>query len=388
MKKIGKHIFLAVSLVLGHTSFGQEDKEEKNWWLRGYVKDLVTTNIADDSVTFDNLLHNRLNFKWFPKDNLNIHLQVRNRLFWGETVKAIPQYGDLVDVNNDYADLSVMTGRKSLLVHSMIDRAFVEWYNTDWEVRLGRQRINWGINLVWNPNDLFNAYSFFDFDYEERPGSDAIRIKRYMGVASSFEIASNVAEDFDNLVMAGMWKWNKWNYDFQLITGKAQDDIAVGAGWAGSIKNSGFKGEVTYFAPYTSTGSESLLITLAIDHSFESSFYINGSFLYSSGAPVNPGFQQNVNLFSQERLTAKTLSPFRYATFIQTSYSFHPLINGGLSTIYYPGDRDALFINPTVSVSLKPNLDLDVISQVYFDKILNNYGAQARLIFVRLKWSF
>lgn len=388
MQRIGKHIFLATILFASHIGFGQDEEEKKQWQLRGYIKDLITTNVANDSVSFDNLLHNRLNFKWFPNDNLNIHLQIRNRLFWGETVKAIPNYGELVDVNNDFVDLSVVSGKNSLLFHSMIDRAFVEWYNNDWEVRVGRQRINWGINLVWNPNDLFNAYSFFDFDYEERPGSDAVRIKRYMGAASSLEVASNVAEDIDDLVAAGMWKWNKWNYDFQLLAGKAHEDIAIGIGWAGNIKNSGFKGELTYFTPYVSSGSESLLITLAVDHSFESSFYINGSVLYNNGVPANPGFQKNVNLFSQERLTAKSLSPFRYATFIQTSYSFHPLINGGLSTIYYPSKRDALFINPSISASLKSNLDLDVISQLYFDKIFNNYGAQAKLIFVRIKWSF
>ena len=34
----------------------------------------------------------------------------------------------------------------------------------------GRQRINWGQTFVWNVNDVFNAYSYFDFDYKERPG--------------------------------------------------------------------------------------------------------------------------------------------------------------------------------------------------------------------------
>ncbi len=366
---------------------GQEE-EEKKWWIRGYVKDLLSANISDDSVTFDNLIHNRLNFKWFPSNQINIKVELRNRLFWGETVKFVPQYGELVDVNNDHFDLSVMEGRNSILFHSMIDRAFIEWYKNDWEVRLGRQRINWGINVVWNPNDLFNAYSFFDFDYEERPGSDAILIKRYMGVASSIELASNVADDFDEMVIAGKWGWNKWNYDFQLLVGKAREDVTLGFGWAGNIQDAGFKGEVTYFSPYTGNGEKEILASMGLDYSFESSLYLNGSFLINSAAPVTPDFQESINLFSTDRLTAKDLSPFRYASFLQTSYSFHPLINGGVATIYYPSKRDALFINPSVTISLKPNLDLDVISQLYFDKFFDEYKAQARLIFVRMKWSF
>ncbi|MCG8318265.1 MAG: hypothetical protein MI921_02070 [Cytophagales bacterium] len=42
---------------------------------------------------------------------------------------------------------------------------------------IGKHRINWGKSYVWNPNDVFNAYSFFDFDYEERRGTDALLIK-------------------------------------------------------------------------------------------------------------------------------------------------------------------------------------------------------------------
>ena len=58
-----------------------------------------------------------------------------------------------------------------------------------WELTLGRQRINWGVNLAFNPNDLFNAYSLIDFDYQERPGSDAIRFQYFTNELSSFETA-------------------------------------------------------------------------------------------------------------------------------------------------------------------------------------------------------
>lgn len=382
-----KKLLIIVLFLLAYRLCWAQEEKEKKWWIRGYVKDLVSVSI-NDSTTFDNLIHNRLNFRWFPNDRLNVKLELRNRLFWGETVKHLPNYGDLVDVNNDYFDLSAMAGEGSVLGHTMIDRAYLEWYKGDWEVRLGRQRINWGINVVWNPNDLFNAYSFFDFDYEERPGSDAVRIKKYTGVASSLELASNVADEFDEVVIAGKWGWNKWNYDFQLLAGKARKDLTVGIGWAGNLKDAGFKGEITYFTPYAGDDDEALLASIGIDRSFESSFYINGSLLVNSAAPVTPNFQKNINLFNTDRLTAKDLSPFRYATFLQISYRLHPLINGGIATIYYPSKRDALFINPSVTFSVKQNLDLDMISQIYFDKFNEKYKAQARLIFLRAKWSF
>jgi hypothetical protein len=361
---------------------------DKNWSISGYVKDLVTINVADDSTLVDNLVHNRLNFSWDPNEAFNVQIEVRNRLFFGDLVSSIPNYGKLVDVNNDYLDLSYYTPEnKDWLFHTMIDRAYVEWVNEKWEARIGRQRINWGVNLVWNPNDIFNSYSFFDFDYEERPGSDALRIKRYISFASSMELAVSVDEDFDKTVMAGMYKFNTNSYDIQLFVGKAREDLAAGLGWAGNLGDAGLKGEVSYFHPYNDNFmNNALLASITLDYNFESSLYLHGSYLYNSDGssdilPAQLAFN------TSGRLTVRDLSLFRHSTFIQASYSFHPLINGGLATIYYPSTQ-AFFINPNVTFSIKPNLDADLIGQLYYDDLNGDFKAQARLFFIRLKWSF
>jgi len=365
-----------------------QKKKEKKWHLRGYVKEMITLNITDDSTTLDNLIHNRLNFKWYPNDHFNFYFEVRNRIFSGDMVSSIPDYERQVDSNNDYFDMSVQKSfGSSVLFQSMIDRAYVEWYNEKWEARLGRQRINWGINLVWNPNDLFNTYSYFDFDYEERPGSDALRIKRYTGFASSMEAAASWNDDFDQTVISGMWKLNRWGYDFQFLGGKAREDVALGFGWAGNVKNAGFKGEVTWLSPYVDNGDKRVLLaSLSLDYSFENSLYLNGSFLFNSDGSDDQFLGAAVGVPRQ--LTVRSLSPFKYSTFLQVSYNFHPLINGGLATIYYPGERDALFLNPNFTFSLKPNLDLNLIAQFYFDEFLGTYQPLARLVYLRVKWSF
>jgi hypothetical protein len=72
------------------------------------------------------------------------------------------------------------------VVFAFDDRsAYLDYTAGKWQFRVGRQRINWGVNLVWNPNDVFNSFSYFDFDYEERPGSDAVRVQYYTGTTSS-----------------------------------------------------------------------------------------------------------------------------------------------------------------------------------------------------------
>ncbi|MCB0489096.1 MAG: hypothetical protein R2820_10630 [Cyclobacteriaceae bacterium] len=384
MKVIGILFLSFIAIPL----FAQEE-EPKKLALKGYLKDMSTFNYFDDNLWYDNLVHNRLNLAWYANPHFNAYLEVRNRIFMGDQVRNVPGYAMQVDTNNDYFDLSVQhEAGKSTIFQSMIDRAYVEWYNDKWEVRAGRQRINWGVNLVWNPNDLFNVYSFFDFDYEERPGSDAIRIKRYTGFASSVELAATLNDDFDKTVMAGMWKVNKWGYDFQFLAGKAREDVTLGMGWAGNIKKAGFKGELTWFEPYRDNGSvQALLASISVDYSFESSLYLNGSLLFNSDGS-DTQFLNSAGFGNSGQLTVRNLSPFKYSTFFQTSYKFHPLITGGLAIIYYPSSRNALFLNPNATFSLKPNLDLDLIGQIYYDKLLDDYRALAKLGYVRLKWSF
>ena len=102
-------------------------------------------------------------------------------------------------------------------------------YSEDnWELTIGRQRINWGVNLAFNPNDLFNAYSLIDFDYQERPGVDAVRFQYYGDDMSSFEGAVQIGNSLDSSLIAGLWKFNKWKYDFQFLAANYFKDIAVG----------------------------------------------------------------------------------------------------------------------------------------------------------------
>ena len=367
-------------------------EEAVKWELNGYLKDLRTLFFADglDSVLTDNLLHNRLNFQWYATEHLTAKLELRNRIFYGELVRQIPDFGDLPDVNNDFFDLSFnLIDARSLVFNTTIDRLYLEYNKNDWEIRVGRQRINWGINLAWNPNDVFNAYSFFDFDYEERPGSDAVRIKKYTGIASSVEVAASITDDIEEWVMAGLWKINKWNYDFQFLTGVARNDFVLGSGWAGNIRNAGFKGEFTWFRPLDDNDEgafETFLVSLSADYSLSNGLYLNGSFLINTGLDQDAGLN-TINNLNFDRLDTKRVLPFPYATFLQASYPINPLLTAAFSWMTFPGE-ESFFINPTFTASVFSNLDLDVIGQIFYEKKEEGYQADSPALFMRVKWSF
>jgi hypothetical protein len=89
-------------------------------------------------------------------------------------------------------------------MHSNIDRMHLSYINGPWEVHAGRQRVNWGRTFVWNPNDLFNNYAFLDFDYEERPGVDALTAQYNWDYASSLEVGIRLGDNWDESVLASM----------------------------------------------------------------------------------------------------------------------------------------------------------------------------------------
>jgi hypothetical protein len=390
-------IFFLLMLTYSLGLFAQEEKP-RNWSVNGYLKNMQTLIFFNEAYpdlqqgklvdTFlqDNLIHNRLNFRWAIQNNLRLRADLRTRVFFGDIVRGTPAYGDLVDdVNNDFFDLSLLLlDENSWVVHSMIDRLYMEYSKGDWEVRLGRQRINWGINTVWNPNDIFNAYAFTDFDYEERPGSDALRVKYYTGFASSIELAVRAFDDFDEATIAALWRFNKWNYDFQILTGYTYQDIALGGGWAGNIKNAGFKGEFTYFLSTDEDRDNAFAATLGLDYSFSNSLYASAGYLFNNQGSTNVS---TTNLFEFE-LSARNLYPYKHALFAQAGYPFTPLLNGGLAVIYSPVQVHALFINPTVTYSIKENWDIDLIGQLTFDEEERGYVSPIQSVFLRMKWSY
>jgi len=230
-----------------------QDGPSDKYSLKGYVKylNLVTFDKVDSPWLVDNTIHNRLNFDWFMGERLTFKASMRNRLIYGDYVKSIPGYDQLIEADNGF--LNFLTNNiysiSSSVLNTSFDRLLLEYHTDNFTATLGRQRINWGQSFAWNPNDLFNAYSFFDFDYEERPGSDALRLQYYPSYTSAAEVAVKVDKD-RKITAAGLYRFNTLGYDIQVLAGVVDTtDLVVGGGWTGSLWKVGFAGEVSYFHP-------------------------------------------------------------------------------------------------------------------------------------------
>jgi hypothetical protein len=364
------------------------DNAGKSFEFSGYLKFLNATSFSDlDYLANDNLIHNRLNFKTYLTENLTIDLQIRNRILWGASL-SIPGYKDLVEPESEIKLSSFLIDKPGLLMHSKIDRLYLNYNYKNLEFRIGRQRLNWGKAWAWNSNDLFNAYNFLDYDYEERPGSDAISVLYNTGSGSFVQGAYSYGSSFDKSIFALRSQFNISSYDIQLLAAHYFQDIALGLGWEGNIKNIGFKGESTVFIPEKSNFEEktAVLTSVSFDYFFTNGYGILGSVLHNSNGVDD--INELTALFSRgESLNARNLMPNKWSLMIQNSYEINPASTCSLGVLYL-ADINALALLPMVTYTISNDWDFNFIGQLFFlenDDRLKNL--QNNLV-LRFRYSF
>lgn len=362
-----------------------------NMELNGYVKYMNTTmfNNVDSVWLVDNLIHNRLNYKWYISNKMTFTLDMRNRLIYGDLVKFIPGYANSIEEDNGYLNFLTnnITNGNSYVLNTAFDRANLEFNLNKWLITLGRQRINWGQSFAWNPNDIFNSYSFFDFDYEERPGSDALRIQYYPNYTSVAEAAIKIDKD-NNITAAGLYRFNKWSYDIQVLGGIIDSsDYVVGAGWSGSLWDFGFNGELSYFHPQDNFSDSTGIVIISTGLSYMFSNSLNISF----EGNYNGYFDKlNLNSFNDlyfMPLSVKTTSYSKFSWFGQISYPIHPLLNGSLSAMYFPSLGNGYFIMPSLAFSVSDNFECALYGQRFEGKF-GRENDKMTMLFLRFRYSF
>lgn len=357
--------------------------------LRGYIKEMPAVQLNSDFAepNFINFVHNRLNFRWNIASGLQFVAEGRNRLFYNSMFNDYPFYKDVLGDDPGLMDLSwVWLSDGAWIGHSNLDRLYLDWRHDNWHVRAGRQRINWGMNLVSNPNDLFNTYSFFDFDYAERPGADALRVQYHTGFASRLEVAWSPAKDRRQSTAALLWSVNYQGYDVQAIAGYYRHRTAVGLGWAGNIGGAGFKGEATWFYDIDQTpgiNRGNAVAATGLDYMFGSGTFAVLEFLYNGGY----GRTGNGVFLITQPLRPDNIMFSEYAATISLQHPFTSVMQGGIALMALP-DIEAAFVMPSMTYSLITNLDLEILAQVFIGGENSIFDQAGSAWFVSLKYSF
>ncbi len=388
------HFSIFLFLFSGTCLLAQETKT-KSFSIKGYLNDIQMMQFQkiDDPWVFDNEVHNRIDVSWVPATWFSLGVGMRNRIFLGQSLSVNPSAKGSLTTDPGWINMTWdLYSASSFMIVTQLDRAWVSFTDDIVQLTIGRQRINWGQTIVWNPNDIFNTYSYFDIDYPERPGSDAVRLQIYPSSTSVIEVATKANAE-GKVTVAGMGRFNTGGYDIQFMTGLVDDqDFVIGAGWSGNISKAAFRGEINYYQPkkqfFDTTGT--LLATVGADYTFANSLALTFQVMYNQ---LPPGYQpQGLASIYQPPASSKILSFAEWNIFLMGSYPFTPLFDASLAAIYYP-DRKGFFIGPTLNYSLRQNVDLSLFYQ-YFNGWFTNTATNkeqhffSSLLALRLKWTF
>jgi hypothetical protein len=383
-------IILIFTLLVNIQLFSQDSIKQKALTLNGYISEMpnLQYNSMLDESEFSNQLHNRLNFKWQPNTSITAAMEFRTRFYYYGSDTNMTSYYKVFEQDAGVVGLSknIISGENYLLNIS-VDRLWIDYSRNKWQFTLGRQRINWGQTFVWNPNDLFNTYNYLDFDYVEKPGSDALRVQYYSTETNKLELVIK-ADSSNKPTIAGLYRFNRWNYDIQFISGfTSDDDFVIGGGWAGQLAKGGFRGEISYFMPQKEifNGNGTLSASVGWDYMFKNSLFLQAECLYNGNSPDSSAF----NIFENNafRISAKNpfLSDFSY--FASVSYPVTPLLNGSLSTILNPHNKVYILI-PSLDFNVLQDLDLSFIAQIIGFKYQSDNLSSISMWFFRVKYSF
>ena len=381
-------LFLILCLVIS-VGYAQD-----KWMVKGYLKGMTAMQTIDDGgMAIENTLHNRFDINWYINDNFTITAGLRNRIIAGNNVSLIPDYSDYVSRDVGYFDMTwLWADNNSWIGLSQLDRLMIDYTTGNLQITVGRQRINWGQTFVWNPNDLFNTYSYFDFDYEEKPGSDAVRLQYYIGESSKVELSTSLNSD-SKVTSVLLYRFNTHGYDIQFLGGIfTETDYVLGGGWSGSIAGGGFSGEFTYFIPMESDSENenSLTATIHYDYTFSNSLNLQFEALYNGFGADN--FSSGLGDILFLDLSPKNLFPTKVALFGSGGYDLSPLIRVMLAGMYGP-EGNFMYVGPTLMYSMSNTLELAAIGQYFSmdeieDSVGNTLANSGSALFIRLKWSF
>ncbi len=388
-------------LLLSHGSLKAQLSDVE---LRGYAKNLSTLyhgdfyNIPIDFGNYQNSSQLRLNLFWYANDNLILTAQGRTLLIYQDNVQGYINLMNGFSKSSYYFDSKIThIDQKNIAAYTEIDRLNIDWGWQDFEAILGRQRIVWGTCLVWNPTDLFNPFNILDFVYEERPGTDALILNYYTGPVSQLNIAATPGRTVEQVIYAGRYVVNKWNYDFAFLPGWQKKMWRMGFNWAGNLFDGGFRGEVLWSKPdknydqsiYLLPGYVSKVlknpfwtIVLSYDYTFSNSFYIHTEYLYNGlGVTKNAGYRQ------WEILQTGELSPARNSIFQEFAYDLTPLLRGDIFMILNPNDCSWI-LAPSLSYSLSSNWEAYLLAFISDGVAGSEFGGYPDQYFLRFKFSF
>lgn len=334
--------------------------------LQSYISQ--TQQIFFDTIKnswyLQNQIQNRLKINIRPTTNTKFNTEIRSRLMYGDLMlfykNTFKKDKGLINLK-----LTIFEFQNGVFL-SNIDRLFFKYYGQNFELTLGRQRINWSKTFVWNPNDLFNTFSFFEIDYPEKPGTDAIYFQYFPTTTSNLDFVL-WADSSKKANLAVRHNFNFLKTDFQYLVSKYNNELAIGIGFSTNIYKLNIRSEATYlhsFNKFFDTSGQ-IISSIGIDLIISNKFTFLSEFLYNPFIRLNK--TSNLTQLFYSPTDIKKLSIAEYNFLNQLTYSPNETVNVGFGVFWMQKNWYGLLTN--IKISISQNIDFLLYVQNFKSEI-------------------
>ncbi len=230
-----------------------------------------------------------------------------------------------------------------------VERLYLDLDAGPARIRLGRQAINWGSALIWNPTDMFKEVYLTDY-WAERKGINAVKV--YVPLPEDFRLtvaASTGDTVFSDNRYAARASLARWGADMSVVwMDDAANDLLA---WGVDVKGTaviGYWVEAAMFAPKNRDYDPYYQAVAGVDYSFQvrDGLYIAAQYYYDQTGDSKREDYKWDEMQAGKRSTLAT----HYANLMAT-LSWNSEISGTINAIYNLDDQTAM-ASPYLTVTL------------------------------------
>jgi len=339
-----------------------------------------------DETLWQNMTSQRFNFNWRINNNFNIYISSRTNFSIGNsTILKMIKATSTDDYNLMKLSYSLVD-KDDKWLGVALDRLALRWAADDFEITLGRQRINWGNTILWNPNDIFDSSPVINFTYPEKMGCDAVRATFYHSEVATSEIA--LSADRDGSPTAALFHRNNFRkLDYQFLGGVYKGHyLFAGGGFTTELKHVNIRFEGSYFRDFRKVGDKRDIVQIAmgIDKIFSNNLILQTEVLYT-----NKPYDISDVLFSYvpKRQSVRELTTSSWSFAGQLYYPFSNLFSIN-SLVAYFHDQKAFLVGAEMSYQIFKNFELSLMVGAFDYTLGQSYSMDGLAGTLHLKYYF
>lgn len=261
------------------------------------------------------------------------------------------------DLTDDF-----ITGSTTFM-SARLDRLDITWRLGSVDIDMGRQPMSLGTSHFIGVLDVVAPFAPGDLDATYKPGVDAVRVRRGIGMTGEAEIIAAGSKRWEDGALLGRIRSSIGELDVELVGGRFRRRAFGGIGWEGGSSPFGLWGEMALFERrktqevlHGGWSKAAFSGVAGLDYYIEADFIIGGALMFQDFGVRDPEDLSIVYSDAPFREGWVFLGSASYAV-VTISRELHSLVQGNAAGLVNLIDGSTLW-QPRLTISTGDNTDL------------------------------